>query len=233
MSLIYEERVSDSPFVETIMHGQTVSDGSTIRPAESGWHMVFVRHNRDPQPLLVGPWTTAGVAFWGAGSEILWIRFKLGVFMPHLPPKKFLDTEIALPDASSKSFWLNSSSWQFPDYDNVEAFIDRLVREETLVQDPVVSAAVQDQLPEKSLRTVRHRFRQATGLTQGHIHQLKRAQQTAELLHQGVSILDAVYEMGYFDQPHLTRALKQYIGKTPKQWVENPPAEARRLDEIL
>lgn len=230
MSIIYKERLSDSPYIDTIMQGQTVSEGSTIRPAESGWHMVFVRHNRDRQPLIVGPWTTSGVASWGEGSEILWIRFKLGVFMPHLPPKKFLDTEIALPDASSKSFWLNSSSWQYPNYENVETFIERLVREEVLVQDPIISAALQDQLPEMSLRTVRHRFRQATGLTQSHIHQLKRAQQAAERLQQGVPILDAVYETGYFDQPHLTRSLKQYIGKTPKQWVENPPAETLRVE---
>jgi methylphosphotriester-DNA--protein-cysteine methyltransferase len=105
------------------------------------------------------------------------------------------------------------------------------VREEVLVQDPIISAALQDQLPEMSLRTVRHRFRQATGLTQSHIHQLKRAQQAAERLQQGVPILDAVYETGYFDQPHLTRSLKQYIGKTPKQWVENPPAETLRVEQ--
>jgi AraC-like DNA-binding protein len=231
MSIIYEERLSDSPYIETIMHGQTVGDGSTIRPAESGWHMVFVRHSSNPVPLIVGPWTTAGVASWGAGSEILWIKFKLGVFMPHLPPKKFLDTEIALPAASSKSFWLNSSSWQYPGYENVETFIDRLVRDEVLVQDLIISTALQNQLPEMSLRTVRHRFQRATGLTHSHIRQLARAQQAAELLHQGVPILDAVYEMGYFDQAHLTRALKHFIGKTPKQWVENPPAETLRLDQ--
>jgi AraC-like DNA-binding protein len=36
-------------------------------------------------------------------------------------------------------------------------------------------------------------------------------------LGQGVSILDAVYELGYYDQPHLTRALKQWVGHTPAQ----------------
>ncbi len=35
MSIIYEERLSDSPYVETITHGRTASDGSSIRPAES------------------------------------------------------------------------------------------------------------------------------------------------------------------------------------------------------
>ena len=36
-------RESDSPYVEMIMHGRTLSDDSPIRPAECHWHMVFVR----------------------------------------------------------------------------------------------------------------------------------------------------------------------------------------------
>lgn len=229
MSIIYEERLCDSPYVETIMRGQTASDGCTIRPAENGWHMVFVRHNSGLYPVLVGPWTRAGIASWKGGSEILWIKFKLGVFMPHLPTRNFVDLEMMLPKASSKSFWLNGSAWRYPDYENVETFIDRLVREEVLVCDPVVSAALQDQLPEMSLRTLRHRFLRATGLNQSHIRQLERAQRAAELLHQGVSIPDTMYEVGYFDQPHLTRALKQFIGQTPQQWIKHPPAETIRL----
>ncbi len=35
----------------------------------------------------------------------------------------------------------------------------------------------------------------------------------------GVSILDAVYQAGYSDQPHMTRSLKYFIGQTPAQIV--------------
>jgi AraC-like DNA-binding protein len=219
MSIIYEERSSDSPYVETVTHGWTVSDGSTIRPAEIHWHMVFVRVKGSFQPLVVVPWKTAGVASWGEGAELLWIKLKLGTFMPHLPTRNFLDTETILPGAASQSFRLKGSAWQFPDYDNVETFVDRLARDEVLVRDPVVSAALQDQLPEMPSRTVRHRFLRATGLTQSHIYQFERAKRAAALLGQGVSILDTVYEAGYFDQPHLTRSLKQFIGHTPAQII--------------
>jgi AraC-like DNA-binding protein len=37
---------------------------------------------------------------------------------------------------------------------------------------------------------------------------------------QGVSILDAVHQAGYFDQPHLTRSLKHFIGLTPAQIID-------------
>jgi methylphosphotriester-DNA--protein-cysteine methyltransferase len=39
-------------------------------------------------------------------------------------------------------------------------------------------------------------------------------------LEQGMPIRDTVFEAGYFDQPHLTRALKHFIGQTPAQIAE-------------
>ena len=219
MSIIYEERRSDSPYVEAVIRGRTISDGAPSRPAEISWHMVFSKRNGRVYPLVVGPWSTAGVVTYTEGAELLWIKFRLGTFMPHLPTRKLLNTETLLPEAANQSFWLKSCAWQFPDYDNVETFIDRLVRDDVLVCDPVVTAALGDQLqPEAmSARTVRHRFLQATGLSQNHILQFERAKQAAALLERGVPILDTVHKVGYFDQSHLTRSLKRFIGKTPSQ----------------
>ena len=45
---------------------------------------------------------------------------------------------------------------------------------------------------------------------------MRRARVLA-LLRQGCSILDTVEDAGYFDQPHLTRALKRWVGHTPAQ----------------
>jgi methylphosphotriester-DNA--protein-cysteine methyltransferase len=140
--------------------------------------------------------------------------------LPHLPVRDCLNLETPLPLASSRSFWLKGSAWQLPNYDNVETFIDRLVREDILVQDTLVQAALQDQLPPMSERTLRHHFLYTTGLTQNHIRQMNRAQQASTLLQQGVSILDTVVEAGYFDQPHLTKSLKQFIGYTPTQIIQ-------------
>jgi AraC-like DNA-binding protein len=181
--------------------------------------MVVVKHSGSAQLLVVGPLTTSGLARWGADAEILWIKFKLGTFMPHLPARNFLDVETPLPGANRNTFWLKGSSWQFPTYENVDTFVNRLVRDEILVSDPVVSAALQDQAPEMASRTLRHRFLRATGQTRTHIRQFERAQRAAALLEQGVPILDVVYELGYFDQPHLTRALKRFVGRTPGQQI--------------
>jgi AraC-like DNA-binding protein len=219
MSIISEERKTSSPYIETIMRGRTESDGSALRPAESHWHMVLRKLGGNVDLLVVGPWTSAGVISYTKGAELLWIKFKLGTFLPHLPTRDFLDRETILPGAVGKSFWLNGSTWQFPDYENADTFVDRLVRDGVLACDPVVNAALQDQLEDVPARTMRHRFLQTCGLSATHIRQMKRAQHAQALLQQGVSILDTVDEAGYFDQPHLTRSLKQFLGYTPAQII--------------
>jgi hypothetical protein len=225
MSFIYEERLSDSPYVETITHGRTEGEGSSLRPAETHWHMVFVRYHGKAQLIVAGPLTTSGIVSYTEGAEIIWIKFQLGTFMPHLPTRQLLDGQTSLPEASGRSFWLHGSTWQFPDYENVDTFIDRLVRNDVLVRDSVVNAVLQNHPQEMASRTVRHRFLQATGLTQSYIRQVERAKRAEELLWQGKSILDTVHEAGYFDQPHLTRSMKQLIGQTPAQIVREYRAE--------
>jgi len=225
MGFVTESRLSDSPYIEAVMHGHTEGEGSLIRPAESHWHMVFTRHDGSLHPIVVGSLPTAGVVSYGDGAEILWIKFKRGTYMPHLPARMLLDREVTLPGASSRSFWLKGSAWQFPDYENVETFVNRLVHEDMLVHDPVVSAVLEGHPHDLSPRTVRHRFLGVTGLSHNQIRQIERAQRAAALLEQGLPILDVVYQMGYFDQPHLTRSLKRWVGHTPAQIVRlNQPA---------
>ena len=220
MSFIYEERPSDSPYLESVTRGYTEGNGSTLRPSEIRWHMVLVRYQEMAQFLVVGPWSHAGVIAFTEGASILWIKFKLGAFMPHLPVREYLDTETPLPIATGRAFWLHGASWQFPDYDNVETFVGRLSREETLVRDPAVSAALLGRTQDIPARTLRYRFLRATGLSQEHIHQYERAQQASSLLAQGTPVLDVVFQLGYYDQSHLSRMLKRFTGKTPAQLVD-------------
>ena len=217
MSILSEERSSDSPYVETVIRGRTASDGIAIRPALNRWHMVVTRQHGNVRLLVVGPWTTAGFITYTDDAELLWIRFALGTFMPHFSPKDARDAETILPGAAGRSFWLHGAAWQFPDYGNADTFVSRLVHEGTLLHDPLIAAALSDELPETPDRTVRHRFLRATGLTQSHIRQVERAHRAAALLQRGVPILDTVDEAGYYDQPHLTRSLRRWIGHTPAQ----------------
>ena len=217
MSEVFEERPSDSPFVTNFSYSLTLTDGVSTLPADGHWYLFLMTQNGKARVAVGGPITKVIYFPYTEGTEWIGMRFTLGTYMPHLPAINLLDNVTFLPEASSKSFWLHSSSWQFPDYQNIDTFADRLIREELLVRDPVVNAALQDHPQDMSLRSLQRRFLHVTGVTRSTVRQIERARQAAALLQQGKSIMDTVYEAGYFDQPHLTRSLKRFMGQTPAQ----------------
>ena len=226
MDLMCEERSSDSPFVARIWRSQGERSGPFISIAEIESGLVVTKHKGKMTITLRGPTTRAFSAFCPADAEFFGIQFRPGTFFPDLPPKMAIDHhDLNLPEAGSTTFWLNSAAWQYPNYENADTFVNRLAREGLLVYDPVVGQVLQSQPMDKSLRTVQRRFLQATGLTYNMIYQINRAQYAATLLKEGVSILDSVGQAGYFDQPHLTRALKHFIGLTPAQLIHRSRSE--------
>jgi AraC-like DNA-binding protein len=160
-----------------------------------------------------------------AEGEWFGILLKLGATLAHLPTSRLVDGGVDLPAASSNSFWFDGAVWQFPDYENADVFVEWLARERLLVRDPVVEAAVQGESNDLTQRAVQYRFLQATGITQGAARQIERARYATILLQHGVSIPDTIQQAGYYDQPHLTRSLKRFIGQTPAQLLHHNQPE--------
>jgi hypothetical protein len=217
MTAVFEGRRSESPYIEMIWRGHVERDYSPVCPADVRWNLLFSKRNRKVRVSVEGATSQYVPKNQFEGNEFLVIKFKLGVFMPYLPAGNLLNTDAVLPEGAGQSFWLNGSVWRLPSFDNAETFVDRLACEGLLVREPVVHAVLQNHPQHLSPRTVRRRFLQATGLTPVTIQQIERAQQAAALLGRGVPILDAVYQVGYADQPHLTRSLRRFIGHTPAQ----------------
>jgi hypothetical protein len=217
MTVAYQEKLSDSPFVETVWQVQAISDGCDTVTADVSWDMLIFTQDGKNSVSIWGPMTRTRRIPHNKGDEALGIRFKLGTFTPHLAAEKMLNQGIFLPEATGKSFWLGSETWELPTYENVDTFVAWLARRGLLGRDPVVEAALQGQPQDMSLRSVQRRFQRITGLTQRYIRTIERAQQAASLLECGTSILDAVFEAGYPDQQHMTNSLKQLIGQTPAQ----------------
>lgn len=228
--LSFDSRASDSPLVETIWRSQSDCAGEFLSVAASNWEMVITQLAGNLHVTVRGPETQARPAHCPAHGEWLGVIFKLGTFMPPLPTIKLVDSEINLPEANGQSFWLHGAAWEFPTYENMDTFIARMVQAGLLVREPVVEAALQNQVTDLSLRSVQRRFLHTTGLTHGAISQITRARQAAALLQQGVSILDTIERVGYADQPHLTRSLKRLIGQTPAQLLS--PTRAKEMSFV-
>jgi AraC-like DNA-binding protein len=218
MIIFDKDRPSDSPFVERIWRCHSEGTDPFRSIAASRCELVVSRLKGKVTMTVRGPETRATPQGDCPGDgEWLGILLKLGTFLPHLPTRTLMDTGVDLPTVSRNTFWLNGSIFQLPDYDNADTFVDWLVRQGLLARDPVVEAALQGHVEDRSASTIQRRFLRATGLTQGAVRQIERARYATQLLQQGVSILDTVVEAGYFDQPHLTRSLKYLIGQTPAQ----------------
>jgi hypothetical protein len=219
--IVFQDRPSDSPFVEKIWRCHSERGGAFLSVAASNFEMAVTRLKGKIFITLRGPETKATAVDCPGEGEWLGIRFKLGTFMPQFLPGSLRDqNDVNLPDASSRSFWLNGSTWQYPDFNNAETFIKRLAKSGAILRNSAVGAALRGQPQTLCLRSMQRHFLRATGITYATFRQIERARYAANLLKDGVSILDAVHLAGYFDQAHLTRSLKFLIGQTPAKIIQ-------------
>ncbi|MBV9709410.1 MAG: AraC family transcriptional regulator [Ktedonobacteraceae bacterium] len=226
MIIFDEERLSDSPFVERIWHSHSDGAHAFLSIAESRCELVVSKLQGKITMTVRGPETRATLSGdCPTDGEWLGIRLKPGAFLPHLPTRNLVDAAITLPEASHNTFWLCGSTWQFPDYENADTFIEWLTRSGLLVRDHIVAAALQGQLKDLTPRSVQYRFLQTAGITQSTVRQIERVRYATLLLQQGVSIPDTILAAGYYDQPHLTRSLKHFIGQTPAQLLHHRDLE--------
>ena|SRR5215469_11591601 len=217
----FEDRASDHPFVERVWRCHSDRADTFLSLAENTFEMVVTRLGGKNFLTLRGPETKATTVDCPAEGEWIAIRFKTGTFMPRFPPGSLRDrNEVTLPQATGHSFWFNGSALDYPDFDNAEIFVERLARSGILSRDPFVDDILLRRPSTISLRSAQRHFLRSTGLTYATFRQIERARYATNLLRDGVSILDVVSSLGYFDQAHLTRSLRQFIGETPARIIQ-------------
>jgi hypothetical protein len=212
-----DEWGSDSGFIEKVWQCHSVPEPEFISIATSHWHIVVTTQNDGRRLTLRGPETRAAVTAIPADTEFFGIVFKLGTFTPAVPLARLVDGAVALPAATRNSVWLDGSRWEIPTPDNVDAFVDRLVRRGIVVHDAVSADACRSDVEGVSTRTLQRRVARATGLTRRTIKQIARAEAAVEALGKGVKSADVVLSLGYADQAHLIRSVKRFMGQTPAQ----------------
>ena len=195
--------------------------GSFLSVAASHFEMCVTKLRGKMFLTLRGPELIATTADCPDEGEWIGIRFKLGTFMPRHPPESLSNRkDVNLPGASSRSFWLNGSAWEYPDFENAETFVRRLTRTGIVARSPIVDDVLREEPAPRVVRSAQRHFLRSTGMTYATYRQVERSRYAANLLRQGASILDTVHQAGYFDQAHLTRSLKQLIGETPAKIMQ-------------
>ncbi|MEV4010884.1 helix-turn-helix domain-containing protein [Nonomuraea angiospora] len=220
MTLRFETRASDSPWVDTVWSCTSERVAEMTSVAAVCWGLVFWKRDGRAYAGISGPETRAGTAPVPEGATFVGIEFALGTSLRAVPTRALVDGGVELPEVTRGTFLLDGVRWESPGPDDAEALVDRLVRSGAVVRDPIVTEVRRGHRPAISGRTVERRFREATGLTQGAVRQIERARRASVLLAGGVLATDVVSRLGYFDEPHLARALRRYVGRTARQLRE-------------
>jgi AraC-like DNA-binding protein len=214
----FEDRPSDHPFVEKVWRCHSDRADTFLSVAANSFEIAITRLGGKSFLTLRGPETTASALDCPAEGEWFCVRFKVGTFMPRFLPGSLRDhNDVTLPAATGHSFWLNGSVLEYPNFDNAEIFVKRLAKSGIVLRDPIVDDTLLRRPCKLSLRSGQRHFLRSTGITYNTFRQIERARYATILLREGVSTLDVVSSLGYFDQAHLTRSLRRFIGQTPTQ----------------
>lgn len=98
--------------------------------------------------------------------------------------------------------------------------LTRIGRVVTFIDENLDAPLTLDRLAEEAELSKYHFsrvFRQEVGLPPWSFVRRARVDRAKRLLERGVSPSAAAFEVGFCDQSHLTRAMKEMVGKTPKQ----------------
>lgn len=210
-------RGSDSPYIDRVWHARIVGKGVMTLPAKSNWDLMIVRGAECMSAVIAGPRSHATVMNYDEDSEYIGIEFKMGVHFRPFHTTSMVNNAELLPAARRASFWLGDTRLEFPTYENIEAFVENLQRNNLLQNDVVIRQTLSGSMRNLSPRTVQRHFLLATGLTHKRYQQITRAQNAVEMLKAGTPPIEAAYELGYSDQFHLSRSLRTLIGQTPSQ----------------
>lgn len=217
MGLQFWTRASDSPWIDSIWTCRSEWVAEMTSVATETWGLVFWEQQGRSFATVTGPESRTGTAPVPEDATFVGIQFAVGTSLRGVPGPALLDRGILLPDASRRSFRLDGARWPTPGPDDAEALVERLIRRGVIERDPLVAEVLRGGRPAVTERTLERRFRTATGLRRGAVRQIERARTAASLLGGGEPASEVVDKLGYYDEPHLARALRAYVGRTAGQ----------------
>jgi hypothetical protein len=217
MGLIFNAVAGELPLVQRVWSASCDATTGFASAAKASSMIAIARSDDAFTVHLRGPETTGTSLTCSEGWEFFGVELRLGAYLPLYPPSGLADLNDALlPTLPGDRIVLDNQDWEMPTEQNVDVFLDRLVRAGLLVFDPLVDEIRHGERPRgMSERVAQIRFRRAVGISHRKLVSIEQAQRAAQLLTAGRSIADVVTASGYYDQPQLARAMRWATGHTP------------------
>jgi len=224
MLIEFDDRESDSPYIERVWRSRSRNGGTFLSMADSNIELVISRLPGSTAVTLRGPVSRASNVDCPPDGRWLAIRFRMGAYLPDFPTAALANhRNVQLPVLGDGRFLLGGLAWEIPRFDNAEQFVARLAKAGAIALSDHANALMEGDFGRASQRSLQRHFRQVTGMTLSRHQQIQRARSAASLLLEGRSLLDATFDAGYFDQAHFTRSLRDLIGATPARLARERP----------
>jgi hypothetical protein len=225
MGLIFDDVAGDLPLIQRVWSARCDAATSFTSVAKGSSMIAFARAADRLTVHLRGPETRATPLICPEGWEFFGVELRLGTYLPLFPPCGLADLNDALlPTLPGDRILLDNQDWEMPTEQNVDVFVNRLVRAGLLIFDPLVDEIQHSERPRAvSQRMAQIRFRRAVGISRRKLASIEQAQYAAQLLTTGRSIADVITAAGYYDQPQLARAMRWAIGHTPGELGSGVP----------
>jgi AraC-like DNA-binding protein len=220
VALEIDVRPSDAPLIDCVWRGRSTGVGILNSVASSHWHLVVSEVGGQVGVSVHGPESRPVAASLPRDGTWVGIRFRLGVMLADVSLPNLVDSGMELSEACHRSFWWKGGAWERPTYENAEGLVARMSREDLIGRDPLIDDALHGAGGAVSLRTLQRRFYLATGQTRRTVRQIEQARRAAARLREGATPAGVTYELGYYDQPHLTRSMRRYLGRTPAELAD-------------
>jgi hypothetical protein len=219
-ALIWRHRTSELDLIDSVWSGTASEITPRTVLADPCISIILVKSNSSAEVIIRGPETKPREELYMPGYTWIGIRLRPGVQLKNFPNQHFTDSFRMLPADSNGRFQFEGTLLQFPDFNNAEQLIEQM-HDLGYISGKVINS---QEFPKQGMSSKSYyRFiKRSTGLSPYKLHQLQRMAEAFHLLRQGVPPATVAAELGFADQAHLHRAVKQFLGHTPKELLRWP-----------
>ena len=129
MGLMFDAVAGELPLVQRVWSASCDAATSFTSAAKGSSMIAFARTCDRLTVHLRGPETRATQLICPEGWEFFGVELQLGAYLPLFPPSGLADLNDALlPTLSGDRILLDNRDWEMPTAQNVDVFVNRLVR---------------------------------------------------------------------------------------------------------
>jgi AraC-like DNA-binding protein len=192
-----------------------MTDGIYRATPDGSWDLILsVSCDGQSTVFLTGQATEPVDVPYTEGEQSVVVSFAAHVYLTRDKEVRTGPTLRFLP-VHNGNFVLDGVELPLPTFSNAEQLTDMMIKAKLLQSDDLVAKAFTAKPKAASKRSMQQHFKKVTGITQKDFELIRRAQEAVRRLKAGQKPAAVAADLGYTDQPHMTKSIKKIMGHLP------------------